>query len=293
MGMGMVDKSYIWIASENSNDVSKVDTQCVPQPLRQRDPAGLVPLRRALLAAPDPIGDDERAARSVVQVDVAPAKPEDLAVAHPAVYPQQGREVELVAEVLGHRDEPLSLLRGEMRLVLVVLLEPLDLGHRRDQPPLRCDVQHRGQLVEHAVERALGEAGPGPLDELKLRRPDLIDRQLPQQRHQMAAVRHQPGLERRGALPVGDDIVVDPPDGVVLEQRRRRLGLLLSRFLLVDGRAGTREEGPGLLARPSLGRRPRGHRRAPTPPDLLAVHEHRHVRLPVVPALVGPYDQLW
>jgi hypothetical protein len=27
MGMGMVDKSYIWIASENSNDVSKVDTQ--------------------------------------------------------------------------------------------------------------------------------------------------------------------------------------------------------------------------------------------------------------------------
>jgi hypothetical protein len=40
MGMGMVDKSYIWIASENSNDVSKVDTQTAANSSFTADPGG-------------------------------------------------------------------------------------------------------------------------------------------------------------------------------------------------------------------------------------------------------------
>ncbi len=51
MGMGMIDKSYIWIASENSNDVSKVDTLTMTELARYRTgPGGESPSRTAVSA---------------------------------------------------------------------------------------------------------------------------------------------------------------------------------------------------------------------------------------------------
>jgi len=49
--MGMADKSYIWIASQNTNDISKVDTQTMTELARYRTgPAGESPSRTAVSA---------------------------------------------------------------------------------------------------------------------------------------------------------------------------------------------------------------------------------------------------
>ncbi len=52
MGMGMVEKSYIWIASENLNDVSKVDTLTLTELARYRTgPAGVESPSRTAVSA--------------------------------------------------------------------------------------------------------------------------------------------------------------------------------------------------------------------------------------------------
>ncbi len=52
MGMGMVEKSYIWIASQNTNDVSKVDTKTMTELARYRTgPAGTESPSRTAVSA--------------------------------------------------------------------------------------------------------------------------------------------------------------------------------------------------------------------------------------------------
>jgi hypothetical protein len=149
---------------------------------RQRDPAVLLALGRALLAAPDPVLHDDLVA---VDVDVRPAQPDDLGVAQAAVDPEQGRQVELVpnSAAVSMRASPSSAESTGISFssTLIRLTFGAALISFHSTATLSIVVSWSQILLTLLT----GHGRPILADLLVVGRADLVDRQVTEQRHEI------------------------------------------------------------------------------------------------------------
>nr|WP_293273603.1 hypothetical protein [Nannocystis sp.] len=204
---------------------------------------------------------------------------------HPGVVAQQDDRVHLEVHLARCGEELLVVGLLVVRLLELGLLEPLNRGHRRNDPPLHRRAEYRLEAGQHLIDRRGREAvGAGGLEPLHGHDIDLIEPEVAEEREEVR-VEVLPIVGGGGiSQAIGDDVLLHPALREPGERGDLRLLGPRRLFLLLGppGPWSVGEEAEGLLAGPPLARGTRGHRRLPSPANLLALNQQGDIRLPGV-----------